>query len=312
MGRKNFLHCSSLLILILAVCILAAAQKAATNSGPQSGVIVGVLEDIPAQYGEPDQRAVRVVFQKSGAEWIAFPSGGRSYHDLETFPASYPPQVTWTIAFDGRSLGTVAAETPAVFQSNSEVGVQEITSDNAVPVVGEKSQAYSGFRITPIYRPLVALSQPNFSDPEMWKPAQPSPALTAAARQLFRNRFPKTSNCAGSGASPKPLDYINEDVKVVNAYASNIGWSLIELSLTGWACDTIAEYGGPFEGQWYAADASGNLSFLGADMDLVDAGDYDNDGHSEVLFSIDGRNTGGYRLYYQKFTRSAEFVFYYH
>jgi len=311
MGRRNFLHCSSLFSLIFAVCVAAAAQKAAPIAVPKSGEILGVLEDIPAQYGEPDQRAVRAVFQKQGDEWIAFPSQAESYHDLATLPASYPRQVTWTIAFDGRSLGTVTAETPPVFQSNSQVGVQEITSDDPVPVVGEKSHAYSGFRLAPVYRPLVALSQPNFNDPEMWKPAEAAPALAASARQLFRKRFPKTQNCTASDDKPKPASYSDEDIKVINTYASSKGWSLIELSLSGWACNTIAEYGGPFDGQWYAAGPSGNLSFLGADMDLVDAGDYDNDGRSEILFSINGRNTSGYRLYYSNFTKSAEFVFYY-
>jgi len=46
-------------------------------------------------------------------------------------------------------------------------------------------------------------------------------------------------------------------------------------------------------------------------MWLVDAGDYDNGGKSEVLFAIDGYNMGGYRLFYDDFSRSAEFRFYY-
>ncbi len=310
MGRKNLLHCSSLFTLLVGVCISATAQKA-PKAAPQPGVILGVLEDIPTQYGEPDLRAVRAVFQKQRDEWIAFPSEAFSYHDLESLPASYPDQVTWTIAFDGRSLGSVTAETPSVFQSKSLIGVQETTSDDPVPTVGEKSLAYSSFRLTPVYRPLVAFS-PTSATPGNVEALAASPALTAAARRLFRNRFPKTSNCSSSGAKPEPLVYGDDDIKIIQTYASNKNGSLIELSLTGWACDTIAEYGGPFEGQWYAADASGNLSFLGADMNFVDAGDYDNDGRSEILFSIDGRSTAGYRLYYSSFTKSAEFVFYFH
>jgi hypothetical protein len=311
MGCTVLFHCTCLSGLIISAYIAESPQKAAPAAAPNSGVMLGILEDIPAEYGEPDQRAIRAVFEKQGDEWIAFPAQAQSYQDLQAFPASYPKQVTWTIAFDGRSLGTVTAETPPVFQSKSQVGVQEIISDDPVPVVGEKSQDYSGFRITPVYRPLVALSQPNFNDPEAWKPAEPSPALATAARQLFRNRFPKVSNCDGSGGKPKPWPYSDAEIKVIKSFASNKQASLIELILTGWACDTIPDYGGPFDNQWYASNAQGNLSFLGSDMNFLGAADYDNNGSSEFLFSIDGRNLAGYRLYYRNFTMSAEFIFYY-
>ncbi len=295
-----------------AVALSTTAQKRAPAPAPEPSVILGVLEDLPAETGEPDLRVVRAVFQKLGDEWVPFPAQAQSYRDLQSLPASYPKQLTWTVLFNGRSLGTVKAETPSFFRSNSQVGIQEIISDDPVPVVGEKSTAFSGFRGTPLYRPLVALSRPNFSDAETWKPAQLSLDLITTARRLFRVRFPKASNCTNSGSKATAWPYSDEDIKILKTYVSNKQVSLIELSLTGWACETIAEYGGPFDGQWYAADAAGNLSFLGTDMSLVDAGDYDNDGSSELLFSIDGRSLGGYRLYYGSFTRSAEFVFNFH
>ena len=54
------------------------------------------------------------------------------------------------------------------------------------------------------------------------------------------------------------------------------------------------------------------MRFLGSRMWLVDAGDYDNDGKSELVFSIDDYNRGGYRLFYDDFSRSAKFEFGYH
>ena len=47
-------------------------------------------------------------------------------------------------------------------------------------------------------------------------------------------------------------------------------------------------------------------------MWLVDAGDYDNDGKSEVLFSIAGYDRGGYELFYDDFQKHASFEFGYH
>jgi hypothetical protein len=47
-------------------------------------------------------------------------------------------------------------------------------------------------------------------------------------------------------------------------------------------------------------------------MWLVDAGDYDNDGRSELVFSIDDYDLGGYRLFYDHFKKESVFEFSYH
>jgi hypothetical protein len=47
-------------------------------------------------------------------------------------------------------------------------------------------------------------------------------------------------------------------------------------------------------------------------MWLVDAGDYDNDGKSELVFSIDRYNRGGYELFYDDFKKRTIFEFGYH
>jgi hypothetical protein len=87
---------------------------------------------------------------------------------------------------------------------------------------------------------------------------------------------------------------------------------LVQLGLRGYYCDGIADDSGLFIGQWYLIEPSGKMRFLGSGMSLVDAGDYDGDGKSEVLFAVDGYDLGGYRLFYRDFSRSAEFLFSYH
>jgi hypothetical protein len=292
---------------------IAAAPQATTTNSAQSGVILGVLEDFPGEYaGEPDFRAVRAVFRKIGNGWQAFPTKTSSYRDLETLPTSYPSEMTWSIAFDGRNLGTITSRTPTHFKFYSEIGIEDITSQTKVPTVGKKSVDYPGSIDRPLYRPLIAVSQPNVSDPEHWKPAQVPPALIVSARQQFRSKFPKATNCKNPDENvPRPWRYRDEDIRVAKSYSSEDGWSLLELSLTGYACDGPDDDSG-FIGQWYVVEPSGTVRFLGSDMWLVDAGDYDNDGKSEVLFAIGEDNKGGYRLFYRSFTRSAEFAFHYH
>jgi hypothetical protein len=309
-GQKLLIRVSLLLFFAVSSA-RATAQQATISDAHQVKVILGVLEDVPGKYsGEADFGAVRTVFEKVGDDWQAFRTRTESYHDLETLPMSYPKAMTWTVAFDGRNLGEITSQTPPHFRFYSEIGVGNITSRGPVPTVGQRSIEYAGFLGTPVYRPLVAVSKPNFSDPEQWKPAQLSPALIAAARKQFRNKFPKASNCKNPEENIlRPWNYRDEDVVITKGYSSKDGWSLLELKLTGNACDGNSQ--DAFHGQWYVVGSSGEVRFLATDMWLVDAGDYDNSGKSELLFSIDGYNMGGYRLFYRDFTQSAEFLFHY-
>jgi hypothetical protein len=292
----------------------AAPQKADLPDEVQPTIVLGVLEDHPGRHpGEANFRSVRAVFQKNGNEWQAFPSVCQNWECLKTVPKKYPKEVNWTIAFDGRNLGLVTARTPQQFHAYDEVGFEEITSAGPIPTIGKRSTDYTGFPGAPAYRPLVAVSQSHFKDPEIWKPSRPSSGLITALRLQFRRKFPKVSNCRDPNEGiQRPWQYQDEDIKIGKAYSSKNNWSLAELYLTGWRCDGPEEDGGAFDGQWYVIEPAGEPRFLGTGMWLVDAGDYDNDGKSEVLFSIAGYNRGGYRLFYDDFKESAEFLFGYY
>jgi hypothetical protein len=47
-------------------------------------------------------------------------------------------------------------------------------------------------------------------------------------------------------------------------------------------------------------------------MWLVDTGDYDNDGKTELIFCVDDYNEGGYRLFYDNLKKQSAFTFSYH
>ncbi|HEX8817220.1 MAG TPA: hypothetical protein VF753_17125 [Terriglobales bacterium] len=304
----------TVLALYLAVVIQPSAQRTANSGKTDTNVILGVLEDLPGEYaGDHDFRAVRAIFKKIGDDWQAFPTKTKTYHDVDALSAFYPKEMTWSIAFDGKKLGTITAETPSHFRFYSEIGIEHITSHGQIPTIGGKSVEYSGDFHIPVYRPLVAVSRPNVSDPEQWKVTELSHELIAAARQQFRLKFPQATNCRNPQENiARPWKYRDEDIRVTKAYSSKDKWSLIELNLTGNACDGEQGSQDEFHGQWFVIEPAGEARFLGSDMWLVDAGDYDNDGRSEVLFAIDAHNLGGYRLFYRGFAKCAEFAFHYH
>jgi hypothetical protein len=302
------------LYLLIALAAQGDAQQPNIQENQHSKVILGVLEDHSGNYaGDANFQVVRAIFEKQGKEWRPFQSNCSTPECLKLLPKSYPDEVRWTITFDGKRLGWVDARTPANFHFYSQAGIEYIISANVIPTVGKREREYSGFAGESVYRPLVAVSQPNFKDPDGWKPAQPSPEQIDTVRREFRKKFPTVSNCKDPNENKlESWKYNDKDIKVESAYTSKTGWSLVEIDLTGYACDGLVDDGGPFDGQWYVFQPSGKVQFLGSDMWLVDAGDYDGDLQSEVLFAVVGYNLGGYRLFYQDFSRSAEFLFSYH
>ena len=280
----------------------------------QSNLVLGVLEEHPGtSVGEPSYRAIRVLFKKVYDSWQSFPYRWDDIKGFKSLPKSFPEEVNWTIAFDGRRLGQITAQTLNDFYSMDCIGYQRIIGAGPIPTVGKRSELFSGFLFSPVYRPLVAVSQAYFQDPDVWKNLPPSLELIKTVRQKFRQQFPKAMNCRNQTENIQmKWEYKDEDIEILKRYTSKRNWSLVNLHLKGWACDGPQDDGSPFTGQWYLVESSGASRFIGANMWLVDAGDYDNDGKSEVLFSIEGYNRGGYRLFYKDFNKKAEFLFAYH
>jgi hypothetical protein len=187
-----------------------------------NNVVLGILEDLPGHYaGDPNFRDVRIVFQKKGTDWQPFPSNCPNQSCLKKISAEYPPEMKWTIAFDGRNLGQIATRTQEEFHYYSE-GLQNITSGNSIPTVGRKEGR--GFSNFSAYRPLVAISRPNFTDPEEWKPFSPSQGLIATLREQFRKKFPKLCrNSKGDSSKLEPFLYEDREVSLVKAYRSKAG-----------------------------------------------------------------------------------------
>lgn len=161
--------------------LLALGATAASAAGQSS--ILGVLEDVPGSYiGERNVGSIRIVFQKQGRDWIAYRSDCPDQKCLKTISSEFPPAVAWNVGFDGRTLGRVTGRTPREFKFYSHVGLQEITSGPTVPTIGNRSAQFGGYTGGSVYRPLIANSEPYFSDPELWKPFQFSIELVT----LFR------------------------------------------------------------------------------------------------------------------------------
>jgi hypothetical protein len=289
--------------------LLMVAQVPAQQHGR---ILLGVLEDHPGNYsGQPYFRAVRVVFEKVGAEWRAFPSQCPDQDCLRKISSRYPREVTWNIGLHGKILGSVTGQTYSEFPFYFEVGFQKIISRGPVPTVGKRSEEFSDFTGEPAYRPLVANSQPNFKDAQDWHRSDLSPRLVVSLRQRFREKFPHVENCRNPHEnSLRPWPYRDENIRVGRSLATRDGWQLAILGLSPSRCDYTDDPA--FDGWTIVVSPNGTAWFIGRDLGLMDSGDYSDTGESEVLFQVGGENLGGYELFYDHFRKHVSFTFNYH
>ena len=105
--------------------------------------------------------------------------------------------------------------------------------------------------------------------------------------------------------------YRAEEVKIVKAYASRLGSIVARLHLDAIDCQDT-EAGFDIDDPWFFVNATRTVKYLDSGIWLVDAGDYDNDRRSELIFSINRENEGGYDIWYENFKKHATFKFGYH
>jgi hypothetical protein len=196
---------------------------------------------------------------------------------------------------------------PGDFKFYSHIGQLNIVGTSPIPTLGKPSAAFEGWLSEPVYRPLLANSHPYFSDPDGWKPSPPPDELLVRIRREFRKKYPKLEDCQVEG---KAIRYTDTGVRLIKSYLSSPGWRLVQVGVNG--CLTEGGRGDPVDEEWFVATPRGEVSYLDGNMWLVDAADLDHDGSSEVVFSIDDYNRGGYKLFYADFKKSAEFKFSYH
>lgn len=264
---------------------------------------IGVLESVNT--GGRRAHHARILFRKAGAEWKAYLPEMTDEAALKASLDALPETVSWTVAFDGRSLGALTSKRPSSIQLYAEVGTHLVDAAAKIPTVGAPETRFAGFVDEgPVYRPLVLTSSAHVADPEQWKPHTATAKELALVKEALGKQFSLSSQ-ALSRAS----------VRAVRAYKSRTnGATLVSVNVT-----KIAEL--PIEAATESDDPEYLLTFvirnaetrqLAPNLTLVDAGDYDGDGSSEVLFKRSAYNADGYVLYSDGFSKSAELSWSHH
>lgn len=287
--------------LLIAVALLGTRLEAQAPA-----TVLGVLEQ-PPQCQEHVRIAVRPLFARRADGWVALIA-----------PDSLAPldlrRATFTLAFDGRNLGEVHTTDPGFSSPYAWTFTRdhllEVVPGQSVPQIANRSQRFEGWCDPPAVRPIVAVRAGHYADPERWKPFHAPPAERESLIARFRSAAGPAEICMTDTGHPRPYRYTARDLVIDAAYANAGGRRLIALKLDkhGHLCD-----GPPEKEDWvHWFEVGGSNRYLGPSMELIDAGDYDGDGKSELLFWYSGYNEDGYVLVYDDLARRSEFLWHYH
>ncbi|MDG0816489.1 hypothetical protein [Bdellovibrio svalbardensis] len=288
---------TNLALSLFTFSILFVISALAENSAK-----IGILEysKTPASPGEESKeiRTVRAVFYKKNGKWTT---------DNQAFK-----KTTWTVTFDGKNIGEVTTDNDdKTATSISRIGLQKITSPvDKTPSIGKLSDEFSTWTDQRVYLPLVLTTGKFNNDPEKWKPAKLTKELEVDVRKQFRKNFPDVKNCEDPSSPYKDWKYTDKDLKIVKAYKNTNDLKVVGLDLGPYNCDGPPEVA--YSRAWYLIKRNGNIEYLDSGMTLVDAGDYDNDGNSELIFQVSRYNRGGYIMYTDNLTNHTDFLFSYH
>jgi hypothetical protein len=303
-----------MLTLARVVVMLGVASVGFIRGADHGPIYLGVVEPTYEDHAVVTPQTpflVRVAFVSVRGGWRALPSHVSAFQELKDVITRFPEQVSWTIAHDGREEGEFVATRPPQWKFYADIGLFGPSPSTHVSLIrqGARDFTYWGADYPLPFRPLVVVSKPNVLDPDHWRPAPPPQAVIERVSPTFRKDVVTQGLVCDGKAS---LQYSERMIHTGKSFVSASGVRLVELTLDKAAVPQCNQpLGEAFFPRWYYVDHK-TVRLIGQSLQWIDAGDYDQDGHSEIVLHKTGYNYDGYVLLYDKLERQVTFAWNYH
>ena len=295
-----FLGCRFLILLATLVAPVLAVCD----------VVIGITEEREGRYvGEKVALKARALFMQRNDDWVVLDFLGDSEFTRDN-------KMKWTVAFDGKNLGSIttlgASDREKHDSFNPRDNYLEIQHPEKVPTVRNKYKRFARWSHTPEKRPLVLVSKPYFRDAERWKSYNPEDSVIGEVFKDLKS-IKKTAHNCGNPPEYKysEVTYSLKDLKIYRAYRNLKGERLVAVGMKEQYFQ-YCEVHESFDEQPHWFYLGKEINHLGKNMDIIDAGDYDNDGEVEFMFSYGAYNRDGYILFESHFSGKHAYVWSYH
>jgi hypothetical protein len=284
----------SVIIWIAAACLLMGSARAP--------IYVGVLE--PPVDDTRGQFHVRVAFRFEDGRWSAMPPAAAAQSE-----PTKSRQESWTVAFRGKTIGQVSSEWPPDYACCSTAGLTDLSADSNPPRVPDDAAMFAAWMGAPKFRPLAAISEPHFDDPDKWTAFDAPAAIRKQAAAAFRRAVtPDDADCHGGD----PSGYPDSAIQVFGKpYRSRHGDVLIAMPPDPHRNRCDGPVGEQWQSVWFHLK-SDSSRWIGNSLTLLDIGDYNADGAAKILFQYDGYSKDGYVLFDPRDDSKKEFSWFYH
>jgi len=285
-------------------------------------IYLGVLETKKGSWPESSHQAkqnstskkiVRILFYRSEGEW-------KSLENEIGNSKIYPSNINWFIAFNGKQIGTLRSSfTPLRFKDAEWTYPRDAyhkTENKNLPTIGEPTKDFTGWSMEMQPRPLVVVSKPNCTDPENWKPFSPN-------LENMKTIYPVYKKYISRYLDAETIDI--SEMTYLKSYQSNKFEKLIQVGhikkneneeYTSYPIWIYLSNSGEIKNITNIIDSEFSQDDFGDDdfstSFVVDAGDYDSNGTSEVIFWSKRYNGDGYVLFFNEFENMIDFTWSYH
>jgi hypothetical protein len=287
---------------ITTISIAVAAAAAVLLGAGRAPIYLGVLEP-PL---DPTKGAfhVRVAFLFHDQQWSAMPDHD---DDASKAVAKFPTKVTWTIALHGKKLGEVSTVRPPGY-GFSDIGLEGLAAGSSAPAIQEDAASFKTWLGAAPDRPLVAVSAPNYQDPDQWKPFDVPAEMRERVATAFKQKIALDLSCNGKPTRDYPASALQIHGK---AYRSANGDVLIAMNPHPKLNRCQGPPGDEWDSVWFHVQGD-KFNWIGNGLTILDFGDYTGEGTSEILFQYDGYNRDGYVLLDPRDDSRNEFAWSYH
>ena len=273
-----------------------------------SEVLLGIMEE--SYLINKGTSQARILFSTNGEnKWSVFDKD-------QLKEAISTDKLSWYVAFDGRNLGKIStAETDSSINFDKTftyASRHKIDDIKKIPIIKNKQNRFGGWSYTPKNRPLILLTKPNYKDLEKWKRIKLKDSDKNKFIPYLKKSITYAAHCNGApNYEVKKIKISNENIEFYKTYQNNKGERLVSIGI---ASHHIKECELPYHidlaPQWFYV--SKNIEYIGKNMDLIDAGDYDGDNQVEYLFWYSAYNNDGYKLFESKFSKQFNYLWKYH